>query len=58
MFIEQKQRVVADGLEVPVVGAPFLRPMHRTLARIHVEHDPVGARCHLGLCKHLPVHGH
>ena len=45
---EQKQRVVADGLEVPVLGAPFLRPMHRTLARIHVEHDPVGARCHLG----------
>ena len=31
--------------------------MHRALARIHVEHDPVGARRHLGLCKHLPVHG-
>ena len=35
----------------------LLRPMHRTLARIHVEHDPVGARHHLGLCKHRPVHG-
>ncbi len=55
---EQKQRVVADGFKVPVIGAPFLRPMHRTLARIHVEHDPVGARRHLGLCEHLPVHGH
>ncbi len=31
--------------------------MHRTFARIHVEHDPVGARGHLGLCEHLPVHG-
>ena len=32
--------------------------MHRALARIHVEHDPAGARRHLGLCEHLPVHGH
>ena len=35
----------------------FLRPMHRTFARIHVEHDPVDARRVLGLCKHVPVHG-
>ena len=54
---EQKQRVVADGLEVSVIGAPFLRPVHRALARIHVEHDPVGGRGHLGLREHLPVHG-
>ena len=57
MLSEQKQRVVTDGLEVPVIGAPFLRSMHRTFARVHVEHDPVGARRHLGLCEHLPVHG-
>ena len=54
---EQKQRVVANGLEVPVVGTPFLRPMHWALARIHVEHGPAGARRHPGLCEHLPVHG-
>ena len=54
---EQKQRVVADGREVPVIGAPFLRPMHRTLARIHVEHDPTGARRHSGLREQLSVHG-
>ena len=57
MLSEQKQRVVTDGLEVPVIGAPFLRSMHRISARVHVEHDPVGARRHLGLCEHLPVHG-
>ena len=26
--------------------------------QIHVEHDPAGARWHLSLCEHLPVHGH
>ena len=33
-------------------------PMHRTLAGIHVQHDPAGARRHPGLRQHLPVHGH
>ena len=56
MLGEQKQQVIADGVEVPVIGAPFLRPMHRALTRIHVEHDPVGARRHLGLCEDYPVH--
>ena len=32
--------------------------MDRALTRIHVEHNPAGARWHLSLCKHLPVHGH
>ena len=32
--------------------------MHRALTRIHVEHNPAGARWHLSLCEHLPVHGH
>ena len=32
--------------------------MHRTLAGIHVAHDPAGARRHPGLRQHLPVHGH
>jgi len=32
--------------------------MHWVLARIHVEHDPAGARRHPGLREHLPVHGH
>ena len=39
MVTEQKQRVVADGLDAPGIGGPFLRPMHRALARIHVEQD-------------------
>ena len=54
---EQKQRVVADGRDVSVIGAPFLRTVHRALARIHVEHDPVGGRRQLGLREHRPVHG-
>ena len=58
VLVEQKQRVVADGFKVPVIRAPFLCPMHRTLAGIHVEHDPAGARRHPGLRQHLPVHGH
>ena len=58
MLIEQKQGVVADGFKVPVIRAPFLRSMHRALARIHVEHDPVGGRRHLGLREHLTVHVH
>ena len=29
--------------------------MDRALTRIHVEHNPAGARWHLSLCKHLPV---
>ena len=58
VLIEQKQRVVTDGLKVPVIRAPFLRPMHWTLAGIHVEHDTRGARRHPGLREHLPVHGH
>jgi hypothetical protein len=58
VLIEQKQRVVAEGLEVPVIRAPFLRPMYRALARIHVEHDPVGARRELRLREQLSVHRH
>jgi hypothetical protein len=41
--IEQKQRVVADRFEVPVVGAALLLTVNRTLAGIHVEHDAAGA---------------
>ncbi len=39
------------------MGAPFRRPMHRALTRIHVDYNPVGARRYLGLREHLPVHG-
>jgi hypothetical protein len=41
--LEEEERMVADGLEMPVVGAAFLLAVHRTLAGIHVEHDAVGA---------------
>lgn len=50
--------MVADRLEVPVVGAAFLLPVYRTLARIHVEHDAVCAVQRLGLSDHVAVHGH
>ena len=38
VIVEQKQRVVADRLEMSVVGAAFLLSAHWTLARIHVEY--------------------
>jgi hypothetical protein len=56
--IEQKQRVVADRFEVPVVGAALLLTMNRTLAGIHVQHDAVGAVETLGLPQRLPVQRH
>ena len=55
---EQKQRVVADRREVPVVGAAFLLPMHRALAGIHVEHDAVGSVERLRLSDQVAVHRH
>jgi len=57
-MVEQKQRVVADRLEVPVVGAALLLTMNRTLAGIHVEHDAVGAVEGLGLTQRLPIQRH
>ncbi|MGA7626208.1 MAG: hypothetical protein WCA91_21795 [Candidatus Acidiferrales bacterium] len=56
--IEQKQRVVADRLKVPVVGAALLLTMNRTLAGVHVEHDTLGAIKRLGLPQRLPVQRH
>ena len=49
--------MVADRGEVAVIRTPFLRPMHGTLARIHVEHDPVGPRRPRSPREQLPVHG-
>ena len=48
------------GVDFAVVvprRTPFLRPMHGTLARIHVEHDPVGPRRQRSPREQLPVHG-
>jgi hypothetical protein len=50
--------MVANRLEVPVVRAAFLLPMHWTLAGIHVEHDAVGAVVPLRLGEHITVHRH
>ena len=58
MIVEQEQRVVADRLEVPVIGAPFLLPMHRALTGVHVEYDAVGSVQGLGLSDHVAIHGH
>ena len=49
MVIEQEQRVIADRLEVTVVGATLLLPMNGALAGIHVEHDAVGSVQRLGV---------
>jgi len=38
-LVEHEQRVVARAAEMSVVGAAFLLPVGRALARIHVEHD-------------------
>jgi hypothetical protein len=58
VVIEQEQRVIADRLEVAVVGAAFLLSMHWALAGIHVEQDAVGSVQRLGLPNHVAVHGH
>jgi hypothetical protein len=50
VVIEQEQRVIADRLEVAVVGTPFLLPMHRALAVVHVEHDAVGVWSSVSAC--------
>ena len=55
---EQKQRVVADRLEVPVVGTPFLLPVYRALAGVHVEHRTAGSVARLRLSDQVAVHGH
>src|SRR5450759_575910 len=38
LAVEQQQRVIAGGLEVPVVGAVLLLPVHRDLCAVHVQH--------------------
>ena len=38
-LVEHEDRVVAGAAEMPVIGAAFLLPVGRALARIHVEHD-------------------
>ena len=54
----RKQRVIADRLEVPVVGTAFLLSMHRALAGIHVGHDAVATVERLSLPDQVAVHGH
>ena len=49
MLVEQQQRVVADRLEMAVVGAALLLAVDRAFGRIHVEHDALGVVLRLGL---------
>jgi hypothetical protein len=58
VVVEQKQRVVAHRLEVPVVGTAVLLTMHRALAGIQVEHRAVGSVPRLAMSDHIAVHGH
>ena len=58
MTVEQKQRVVADRLEVSVVGTAFLLAMDRTLGGVHVQNDPLGVVERLRLPDQLSVQRH
>ena len=58
MLVEQQQRVVADRLEVPVVGTALLLAVDRAFGRIHVENDAVRIDGSFGLCNQLSVHSH
>ena len=55
MLVEQQQRVVADRLEVSVVGTAFLLAMDRTLGGVHVQNDPLGVVERLRLPDQLSV---
>jgi len=58
MLLEQQQRVVADRLEMAVVGAALLLAVDRAFGRIHVEHDVLGLVLRLGLRHQFAVHSH
>ena len=58
MLVEQQQRVVADRLEVSVVGTAFLLAMDRTLGGVHVQNDPLGVVERFRLPDQLSVQRH
>jgi hypothetical protein len=58
VIVEEKQRMEADGLEMSVVGAAFLLPMHRALTGIHVEDHGIGWVQRLDLADHIAVDSH
>ena len=48
VLVEDEERVIADGLKVPVVGGVLLRPVDRTLGAVDVEgHAPGPGHCAL-----------
>ena len=58
MTVEQKQWVVADRLEVSVVGTAFLLAMDRTLGGVQVQNDPLGVVERFRLPDQLSVQRH
>ena len=42
MLIEQQQRVIADRLEMAVVGAALLLAVDEAIRGVHVEYDALG----------------
>jgi hypothetical protein len=38
-LVEKKQRMIADALEVSVVGRSFLLAMYWTLRAVHIQND-------------------
>jgi hypothetical protein len=44
VLVEDEERVIADGLEVAVVGGLLLGAVHRTLGAVNIEGHPPGGR--------------
>jgi hypothetical protein len=40
LVVEDEERLIADGLEVTVIGRLLLRAVHRTLRAVDIEDQP------------------
>ena len=46
LWAEDEERVIADGLEMAIVGGTLLRPVHRTLRAIDIDGHALGRPSH------------
>lgn len=53
--VEDKERVIADGLEVPVVRGLLLRAVHRAFGAVDVECHPTARRSRCRVLNQLGV---
>jgi hypothetical protein len=54
--VEHEERVIADGLEVPIVRGLLLRPVDRALGTVDVENHPAGGRAGRRTLNEFRVH--